>query len=151
MGRLCEPLYIVNRFFQQQKWGGKAKENPICLGRLCEPPLYMLPSNTKRERESVCVRERERERGTLPHPNHPATSPPPPPTPPPPCGMRADVCLKEALCAWRKTHSCAAERLSCVYIVKHTQTDTHTRNTHHSHRWLLQRLYFTPWNTSRHH
>ena len=43
------------------------------------------------------------------HPNHPAsTSPPPPQTPPPPCGMPAAVCLKEALCARRKTHSCAA-------------------------------------------
>ncbi len=54
---------------------------------------------------------------TNPYPNHPATSPPPPQTPPPPCGMPAAVCLKEALCALRKTHSCAAEPSSNVCIV----------------------------------
>ena len=54
---------------------------------------------------------------TNPYPNHPATSPPPPQTPPPPCGMPAAVCLKEALCARRKTHSCTAEPSSNVCIV----------------------------------
>jgi len=46
---------------------------------------------------------------TNPYPNHPATSPPSPQTPPPSCGMPAAVCLKEALCARRKTNSCTAE------------------------------------------
>ena len=54
---------------------------------------------------------------TNPYPIHPATSPPPPQVPPPPCGMPAAVCLKEALCARRKTHSCAAEPSSNVCIV----------------------------------
>ena len=62
---------------------------------------------------------------TNPYPNHPATSPPPPQAPPPPCGMPAAVCLKEALCARRKTHSCAAEPSSYVRIVIHTHTHTH--------------------------
>ena len=48
---------------------------------------------------------------TNPYPNHPATSPPPP------CWMPAAVCLKEAHCARRKTHSCTAEPSSNVYIV----------------------------------
>ena len=67
---------------------------------------------------------------TNPYPNHPATSPPPPQAPPPPCGMPAAVCLKEALCARRKTHSCAAEPSSCVCIVMHTHTHTNTHITH---------------------
>ena len=71
---------------------------------------------------------------TNPYPNHPATSPPPPQTPPPPSGMPAAVCLKEALCARRKTHSCAAEPSSYVCIVTHTHT-----HTHHSHRRLPER------------
>jgi hypothetical protein len=71
---------------------------------------------------------------TNPYPNHPATSPPPPQAPPPPCGMPAAVCLKEALCARRKTHSCAAEPSSYVCIVIHTHT-----HTHHSHRRLPER------------
>ena len=70
------------------------------------------------------------------YPNHPATSPPPPQTPPPPSGMPAAVCLKEALCARRKTHSCAAEPSSYVCIVIHTHTHTHA---HHSHRRLPER------------
>jgi hypothetical protein len=61
---------------------------------------------------------------TNPYPNQPATSPPPPQTPPPPCGMPAAVCLKEALCARRKTHSCTAEPSSNVYIVTPTPTAT---------------------------
>ena len=74
---------------------------------------------------------------TNPYPNHPATSPPPPQAPPPPCGMPAAVCLKEALCARRKTHSCAAEPSSYVCIVIHTHT--HTHHAHHSHRRLPER------------
>ena len=64
------------------------------------------------------------------YPNHPATSPPPQQAPPPPCGMPA-VCLKEALCARGKTHSCAAEPSSNVCIV--TPTTAHTQTYPHTH------------------
>jgi hypothetical protein len=55
---------------------------------------------------------------------------PPPQTPPPPRGMPAAVCLKEALCARRKTHSCAAEPSSSVCMINtHTHIDTHTHTS----------------------
>jgi hypothetical protein len=76
---------------------------------------------------------------TNPYPNHPATSPPPPQAPPPPCGMPAAVCLKEAPCARRKTHSCAAEPSSCVYIVTRTHTHTHVHIHIHIHITHSQR------------
>ena len=61
-------------------------------------------------------------------------------TPPPPHGMPPAVCLKEALCARRKTHSCAAEPSSCVYIVTRTHTHTHTHiHITHSQRRLPER------------
>ncbi len=59
---------------------------------------------------------------------------PPPQTPPPPYGMPAAVCLKEALCARRKTHSCAAEpsntlmtgaQLNNDFRPYHTVIDSH--------------------------
>jgi hypothetical protein len=46
------------------------------------------------------------------------------------CGMPA-VCLKEALCARGKTHSCAAEPSSNVCIV--TPTTAHTQTYPHTH------------------
>ena len=96
------------------------------------------------------------------YPNHPATSPPPPQTPPPPSGMPAAVCLKEALCARRKTHSCAAEPSSYVCIVKHTHTSRTSLTSAAAGAWTcvvvplwdynrITIIYVTSWNTSHHH
>jgi len=65
-------------------------------------------------------------------------SPPPPQTLPPPYGMLAAVCLKEALCARRKAHSCAAGPCGArvcvnIYARPRTHTNTHTHKHAHTH------------------